>query len=256
MKFHSIKYRQPVFGDSRCALYVLANLFDDAAFLLFNNVGEMTSHNQERDYVRMYSGLWSRVKAAPNNVAETICNIHPFALVPSNMRIDYEHVKGVFPDADSYILVLLDHLRDGTEHAHTIGVLWGNGSGCIVIDPQKNEYQEIGKERLFEVVHVVGFRMLCTNEVDAHSYLYIPEFPERHLPHIFAERLSTCSNEVCPPIPADVTERETKEIREFCKSNGAYIIPTRKDFEDHFERVPQRIEYRNIRHEVTYKETE
>ena len=40
MKFHPIKYRQPIFGDSRCALYSLANILDDKGILMFNNVNE------------------------------------------------------------------------------------------------------------------------------------------------------------------------------------------------------------------------
>lgn len=181
MRFHPIKYQQPVFGDSRCALYSIANLLGDNGILLYSDVGKMTHHNSETRFLRDFSKLFD------NGPLSVICNIHPFAIAPRYLRFWYDdNFKEFFPDADgAYVLVLVDHIREGADHNHTIGVLWGRDEYCIAIDPQKNEAQVIEKAAMFELLHVTGFRPLCSDDVVSGEYLSVPEFAPDELPHIF-----------------------------------------------------------------------
>jgi hypothetical protein len=255
MKFHPIKYRQPVVGDSRCALYSIANLLGDNGILLFTDVGKMTNAISESQYLLEYNNVlrsFFEFDREPDKI-ETIKHIHPVAIVPGSLRITGDpFFFGLKPDSETgYFMVLIDHLAGAVEHAHTVGVLWGNGGKCIVIDPQKNAPVEVDQTDIFEKLHVVGYRVLNAGETEK-GHVIVPEFEPEELPHIFADVCLHC--QPCPLIPGDVLERETNAIRLFCTQRGIYTYPTDSGIEDTFESVPHRIEYRNIRHEVTFQQ--
>ena len=229
MKFHPIKYRQPVVGDSRCALYSIANLLGDNGILLFTDVGKMTNAISESKYLLEYNNVLRSFFEDPDKI-ETIRHIHPVAIVPGSLRITGDpFFFDLKPESETgYFMVLIDHLAGTVEHAHTVGLLWGNGGKCIVIDPQKDAPVEILQTEVFEKLHVVGYRILYAGEMQDGN-LIVPEFEPEELPHIF---------------DLDGTGIPAAESRDFCLPRG--------DCKACMPEIGH--EFPNIRHEVTFQQ--
>lgn len=235
MKFHPIKYRQPIIGDSRCALYSLANVFNDLAFLLYKNVGQMTTHNEENEFLRHYV---SEVNPCFGHIE----GLYPYAIVPNHKRIEWDWVLDTCAIDDGKFAVSLIDCYSNGDNAHTIAVLWFNDGALAAIDPQKNEIVYTSRGELFEAFHVVGVRFLYSTTMD------VVEFSMSDFTHLF----STCSDEVCPPIPNDVAGIETETIRSFCRPQEAYNGNTAEFIDKTLDRDAI-VNYRNIRHEVTFQ---
>lgn len=176
MQFKPIKYRQPLMGgDSRCALYSLANVFNDFAFLLYKNVGQMTTHNEENEFLRRY------VKSV-NPCFGNIEGLYPYAIVPNHKRIEWDWVYGMCAiDEGKFAVSLVDCASDG-DNAHTIAVLWFGNGDLAAIDPQKNEIAYTSRGDLFEAFHVVGVRFVYGTDME------VVEFSVSDFGHIFAEQ--------------------------------------------------------------------
>ena len=171
MKFHPIKYRQPVIGDSRCALYVLANLLDDGGILFLTNKGQMTSINQENDLLKQHS---KAVKSPKFH------GILPYFIVPSTERIRSEQVQHIEPqNGGTFGIALVDCLAHDEVNAHTVGVFWFAEGQLAILDPQKNVVEPTTVPHLFEVCRVVGVRFLEDENGE------VPEFSTADFPHIF-----------------------------------------------------------------------
>lgn len=220
MKFHPIKYKQPVFGDSRCALYALANLLDDRAFLLYVDVGQSTFHNSETAILTAYHQ--ERANAGWNGTIRngqewrpdklgSVAGIYPFAIVPSSMRLQYQDFEAIKPESGKYLLALIDHLPPNQEQSHTIGVLWGSDNGCIAIDAQRDAVHVFAHQYgLFELLHVVAVRFLYRSVEDGEADF--PQFSPEQLPHIFD--LNDCESEFCKTETANMkTELEMQNLR-------------------------------------------
>lgn len=180
MKFHPIKYRQPIFGDSRCALYSLANILDDKGILMFNNVNEMTDINEENMYLMKYA------QAVPST---PFCKLLPYFVVPSCERIDVEQIRHIQPvDKTRFGVSLIDYLPEGSESAHTVAGFWLDGDELLVIDPQKNDPIETTKTAFFCAVRVVGIRFVQSNDSE------VPEFSTTDFPHIFKQDAAPTEN--------------------------------------------------------------
>lgn len=171
MKFHPIKYKQPVVGDSRCALYVLANLMNDNGILLLSNVGQMTSINEENGILQQYNKVVKYPK---------FHGILPYFIVPSTERIRSEQVQHIEPqNGGTFGVALVDCLAHDEVNAHTVGVFWFAEGQLAVLDPQKNAIEPTTVSHLFEVCRVVGVRFLEDENGEA------PEFQTDDFPHIF-----------------------------------------------------------------------
>jgi hypothetical protein len=171
MKFHPIKYQQPVIGDSRCALYVLANLLNDNGILLLTNVGQMTSINEELEVLKKYNRVCHNTQ---------ICSILPYYIVPSTERISAESVKHIQPEKEgTFGIALVDCLSHDEVNAHTVGVFWFGDGQLAVLDPQKNTIETTTVPHFLEVCYVVGIRFIEDRNGE------VPEFSMSDFPHIF-----------------------------------------------------------------------
>lgn len=196
MKLHPTKYLQPVFGDARCALYSLANLLDDGGYVSgCFPVNEMTTHEEENYAVEKTAEIFGRT----GGVAK-VNHIIFHAGIFNHGRLHLEDI--VLPEPSEqgmYLAGLLDYRKKGTDYAHTVGVLWGKGADCIVIDPQKPMPAVFPKDIIFRVVEVVGVRYLAHMECQNASFV---EFSNRELSHIILEgsvlnnRTNSCKMEV------------------------------------------------------------
>lgn len=163
MIFNPVKYRQPVFGDSRCALYTLANIFDDRAFLLYRDVGVMTTHNEENEILKGYiKNVWNHCVIASYKIA----GIYPYAIVPSKQRIPNEWIELQGEGNESFVISMVDCLAPDGETAHTIGVLWLSDGELVVIDPQKNDIVSTTRAAFFDAFHVVGVRFIYGQDME------------------------------------------------------------------------------------------
>ena len=224
MKFHPIKYRQPIFGDSRCALYSLANILDDNGILLFCDVGQMTTVNQEHAFLSAYSKVMPR--SVQCRFGDKIFGILPYFIVPSNDRITVEQVRHIQPVlVDNFGLSLIDCLSPDGVNAHTVVGFWFDEDELVVLDPQKNEPIETTKTEFFQKMHVVGIRFIEGKDSAVHEFS-ISEFP-----HIFA----------------------TDEPRPFCKPQGSPLIH-RAFKDDGAQSGTFSADFPSIRHEVTFPE--
>lgn len=186
MKFLPIKYRQPSdTSDPRCTLYALCNLFDDQGFLLYNNVGESTSHNREVEILKKYAGVSEQVKKYE------IGTIYPLAITPQAIPIQRFDLSGsllIFEEGHyAPLLVGFASNRDFEEHqwmVHTVLVLWG-ASDCIVIDSKKDFPERLTHENLFNVANIHEIRVLAQYEPDKNGFVQVSCYPPESLPHIF-----------------------------------------------------------------------
>lgn len=179
MKFHPIKHKQPTLGgDARCALYALANLFDDRAFLLFNNVGESTDHNREVEFLNAWA------KTAPAFQRIPAKNIYPHAITPPDLPIQHSKQYEICEVEGAYIPVLLDVASDVRNVYHTVLALWGKGNS-VVIDSKKDFPQYVVNSSVFEAVRVHGFRIICAGHPDKTGATTMVYLTPEDLPHIF-----------------------------------------------------------------------
>ena len=206
MEFHQLKYKQPVIGDARCALYAMANLFDDRAFLIMNNVNEMTDHEEELGFLKQWS--WAMENGLSNFQPPFTINAEPrwpmvnhidfHAGIFNNGRIHLEDLN--LPPTGScevFYAGLLDYRIPGQNYAHTVGFLWPEGENMIVLDAQKNMPHSIPKEAYFKVLEIVGFRVFSTGSTQGES-LGFCKFKAEAFPHIFVlnsgYECNTCTN--------------------------------------------------------------
>ena len=179
MNFHPIKYKQPTDGgDARCALYALANLFDDRAFLFFNDVGESTYHNIEVDFLNVWA------KTAPAFERVPICNIYPYAITTPDILIPYSVRYDIVSEEGVYIPVLLDIAGDSEDLYHTVLALWGKDSS-VVVDSKKDFPELILNTTIFEKARVHGFRVLCGGHPSKDGQIPLICLSPETLPHIF-----------------------------------------------------------------------
>lgn len=181
MELKPLKYKQPVIGDARCALYSMANLFDDRAFLLMNNVNEMTDHEQELHYL----SLWAMAKEEAGE-AQLVNYLDFHAGIFGHGRLHLEDLNVESTgNPEVYFAGLLDYRIPGRDYAHTVGFLWPEGERFIVIDAQKNEPKQYPKEAYFKTLEVVGFR-LFKNMLEGGQTSFFPiYFTAEAFPHIF-----------------------------------------------------------------------
>lgn len=181
MNLLPIKYKQPTdSSDARCALYALANLFDDHGFLFFTNVGESTGHNREVEILIKYSQI------APVFEKIKIRTIYPHAITPPEIQIHYCEDFNICTEAGKYIPVLVDIASNEANVYHTVLVLWGDVD-CIVIDSKKDFPEPMGHTTLFERAKVHGFRILTGSEPDKHGDISMVLLSPSDLPHIFGK---------------------------------------------------------------------
>jgi hypothetical protein len=200
MEFHPIKYKQPVIGDARCALYAMANLFDDRAFLLMNNVNEMTDHEEELLHLKN----WHWAKQSLSFVEERwnmVNHLEFHAGIFNNGRIHLEdlNLEGTGSE-EVFYAGLIDYRIPGKDYAHTVGFLWPEGEKLVVVDAQKNEPKKVPKEAYFKILEVVGFRLFSTGS-DAGDFIGMMKFKAEAFPHIFnlkfreeQHTVQTCTN--------------------------------------------------------------
>ena len=179
MKLLPIKYKQPTdSSDARCALYALCNLFDDGGFLLYNNVGESTSHNREVEILRKYAEVSESVKRLE------VKTIYPHAITPHDMPLQYSDAFNVSEHTGYYVPVLIDFASANPEIYHTVLALWGDVD-CIIIDSKKDFPETMQHADVFKKVNIHGFRMLTAGEPDSSGEIQICQFAPDQLPHIF-----------------------------------------------------------------------
>lgn len=145
-------YLQPIFPpDHRCALYALANLLNHGGFLLFSPADGMTTHEDEVSFLHKWAESTEGAKANSLLFHAGIFN---------HGRLHLKDIKTLEPGPGFYHALLLDYRKPGAEHAHTVGVLWGNSRDCLFCDPQKKEPVIASKVAMFSILEVVGFRYL------------------------------------------------------------------------------------------------
>ena len=180
MKLKPTKYLQPVFGDARCALYSIANLLNDGWVLSTYPVNSMTDHEQEIEFIEFWADKQQRA-GVENNVNYIIFHAGIF----NHGRLHIEDVMLPEPSEHGmYLAGLLDYRKKGADYAHTVGVLWGKGTDCVIIDPQKPTPAIFPRDVIFRLVEVVGVRYLAHREGESASFV---EFSNRELSHIIWE---------------------------------------------------------------------
>ena len=189
MIFRPLKYKQPIFGDSRCALYALANMLDSEDFLTLTKENVKTDHNYENKII---------CEVSATNCCDDLLGpshgIHPYFIVPDSQRIYYyEFLDELCPDMPGHYSILLFDIKGANgKDAHTIGVLWPDGDTCIVIDPQKDSPVEMEKSKLFARVHVWGIRIVTTTDITIENPDHVPFFvPECYMPHLIQPQVKS-----------------------------------------------------------------
>lgn len=166
-------YLQPVFpADHRCALYALANLLNHGGFLLFSTADGMTTHEEETEFLRRWAE--STEGAQANSLL-----FH--AGIYGHGRLHLKDIKALEPGVGFYHALLLDYRKPGAEHAHTVGVLWGNSRDCLFCDPQKKEPVLASKAAMFSVLEVVGVRYLTMLEGESELPILLEHSEVSHL---------------------------------------------------------------------------
>ena len=179
MRLLPIKYKQPTdSGDARCALYAMCNLFDDRVFLLFNNVGESTSHNTEVEILKKYAEISDNVNITG------IRTIYPHAITPNEIPLEYSEAFNICNDPGYYIPVLIDFASAQSGVYHTVLCLWGEFD-CIVIDSKKDFPETIGHMDIFRKASIHGFRIFTGSEPDNDGEIQVCALLPEQLPHIF-----------------------------------------------------------------------
>ena len=163
---------QPIYGDPRCALYSLANILNHEGLLEYSKANGMTTHEDELGCIGRWSTKFDEPKA--NHLI-----FH--AGIYGHGRLHLKDIKALEPGVGFYYALLLDYRKPGAEHAHTVGVLWGNSRDCLFCDPQKKEPVVASKAAMFSVLEVVGVRYLSLKEGESELPILLAHSEVSHL---------------------------------------------------------------------------